>query len=68
MHYSFLPEDGHCRPKHVAEVSYIYELLSFHCHVVVTNIVYLFTAMIRDDVKFIMTVFSGVLLRGESMD
>jgi hypothetical protein len=26
-----LPEDGHCRPKHVGGVSYIFKLLSFYC-------------------------------------
>ena len=26
-----LPEDVHCRPKHIGSVSHTYELLSFHC-------------------------------------
>jgi len=35
MRYSFLPEDGHCRSKHVAGESCIYKLSSFYSFVVV---------------------------------
>ena len=31
-------EHGHCRPKHVGEMSHIYKLLSFYCCAVGTNI------------------------------
>ena len=40
LNYSFLPEDGHCRPKHVGEELHIYKLSSFYSFAVVgTNIV-----------------------------
>jgi len=40
-----LPEDGHCRPKHVGKTSCTCEILRFYCNVVVgISIVFGFTA------------------------
>jgi hypothetical protein len=61
---NYFPKNGHCRPKHVAEVSHIYEVLSFYCCAVVgINIVKWFTAVVKDNIKSIYRITLGILHR-----
>jgi len=58
LSYSFLREDGHCRPKHVGEESRTYKLLSFYSFAVVGRNI----ANVQDKYRECLKCFCALLL------